>query len=54
MSRVSETPPTLTVVCALTVVTPATAEVIVVVQLPVAPTVSHAVGGFGVPGPLSI
>ena len=43
--RVSETPPTESVVCALTVVTPVTAELSVIVQLPVPPTVVHGFGG---------
>jgi len=47
---VSETPPTLTVVEADTVVVPAVAEVIVAVQLPVPPDVVQFCDA-GVPGP---
>jgi len=52
--RVSDTPPTESVVWALTFVTPVTADVMVVVQLPEPPVVVHDVGGFGVPGPASM
>ena len=48
VSRVSETPATETVVCALTVETPVVGDVMVVWQLPVPPAVVHCAGGFGV------
>ena len=40
------------VVCALTVVTPVTAELSVIVQLPVPPAVVHGFGDVNAPGPL--
>jgi hypothetical protein len=52
--RVSETPPTDTVVLALTTVIPVTAEVSVIVQLPVPPAVVHGFGAPSVPGPEAI
>ena len=53
MCRVSETPPTDSVVCALTVVTPVTAELRLIVQEPVPPAVVHGFAVVNAPGPLS-
>ena len=52
--RVSETPATASVVCALTVVTPVTAELRLIVQEPVPPDVVHGFAEVNAPGPLSI
>src|SRR5262249_11897538 len=52
--RVNETPPTLTVVWADTVVTPVTADDNVIWQLPVPPAVVHGFADVNAPGPLSI
>ena len=52
VARVSETPPTATVVVARNVVVPAVADVIVTVQSPVAPTVAHVAEPTNEPGPL--
>ena len=54
VSRCSETPPTLTVVWALTTVVPVTAELSVIVQLPVPPAVVHGFAVVKAPGPESI
>src|SRR5262249_36610517 len=52
--RVSDTPPTDTVVDALTTVVPGVAEVSVIVQEPVFPAVVHGFGVPSVPGPDAI
>src|SRR4051812_33475363 len=52
--RVSETPPTETVVVARSVVVPVVAEVIVTVQLPVARRVLHEGEPTNEPGPVKI
>ena len=52
--RVSETPPTESVVLALTTVVPAVVFVSVIVQLPVPPDVVHGFGVPSVPGPDAI
>ena len=52
--RVSETPPTESVTCALTTVAPVTVETSVIVQLPVPPEVVHGFADVNAPGPESI
>jgi hypothetical protein len=49
--RVRETPPTETVVCAETTVTPVTPDVRLIEQLPVPPAVVHGFGVVNPPGP---
>ncbi len=52
--RVSESPPTGSVTCALTTVAPVTFETSVIEQLPVPPEVVHGFADVNAPGPESI
>jgi hypothetical protein len=52
--RVSVTPPTTVVTCALTTVVPGVVETRLIVQVPVAPSVGHGLTVVNAPGPESI